>query len=117
MLLKFTMKSVLFAFLVFTVVVACKKDDRLENEIVKINTNIELERFDSLFAAVTMDELPKLKASYPFMFSDKYPDSFWLDKKGDTLQLQLFNEVAKTFVYSEDLEVEIEEPLLHHPKG
>lgn len=115
MLLKFTIKSLLFTFLVFTVVVACKKDDRLESEIVKINTDIKLERFDSLFGAVTMNGLPKLKASYPFMFSNKYPDSFWLDKKADTLQIQLFNEVSKTFVYSQDLEVEIED-LFNHLK-
>lgn len=113
MLLKFCMKSVLWTLLVFAVVVSCGKDDKLEAEIAKLNTDIEVERFDRLFASVTSKSLPNLKASYPFMFSRKYPDAFWLDKKEDTLQVQLFYEVGKTFADFEDLEFEIEDLFNH----
>jgi gliding motility-associated lipoprotein GldB len=49
------------------------------------------------------------------MFSEKYPDAFWLGKIADTLQIQLFKEVDKNFAHFEDLEVEIED-LFNHLK-
>ena len=94
----------ILAFFVFTVLASCNKDDKLEDKIAKINTDIEVERFDKLFAAVTPESLSDLKASYPFMFSESYPDAFWLEKKTDTLQMQLFDEVEKGFSNFEDLE-------------
>ncbi|WP_282123051.1 gliding motility lipoprotein GldB [Algibacter mikhailovii] len=113
MMPKFSWKSVSFIFFVFTCLVSCGKADKLEAEISKVNTDIELERFDSLFAAVTPQGLSDIKAKYPFMFSDKYPDAFWLDKKEDTLQIQLFNEVSKTFDDSVGLERELEDLFNH----
>jgi gliding motility-associated lipoprotein GldB len=109
------MKSKLLFLFVLFMAVSCKKENQIENEIAKINTNIQVERFDELFATVTPDNLPKLKNAYPFMFSEKFKDSFWLAKKADTLQMQLFNEVDKTFSDFNKTELEIES-LLNHLK-
>lgn len=49
------------------------------------------------------------------MFSEKYSDTFWLAKKADTLQIQLFDEVDKTFSTFNDVETEIES-LFNHLK-
>ena len=106
MTFKFYMKSKLLFLLVLIISVSCKKENQIENEIAKINTNIQLERFDELFAKVTPDDLPKLKKAYPFMFSEKFKDSFWIAKKADTLQMQLFNEVNITFANFDDTEIE-----------
>ena len=110
---KFTMKSLLLFLLVFTLVISCKKDDKLELEIAKINADIQVERFDRLFAQATPKTLPSLKKAYPFMFSDKFPDTFWLEKKKDTLQTLLFNEVEKAFSNFEETETEIEDLFNH----
>ncbi|GAA4893451.1 gliding motility lipoprotein GldB [Flaviramulus aquimarinus] len=87
----------------------------MEIDIAKINTDIKVERFDELFAKVTPNSLQELKMTYPFMFSEKLDDSFWLAKKEDTLQVQLFHEVDKTFTDFEGIEFEIES-LFNHLK-
>ncbi|MEP3838677.1 MAG: gliding motility lipoprotein GldB [Algibacter sp.] len=102
------MRSIILFLSVILMVVSCKKENALETEIAKIDTDVKIERFDRLFAQVNSGKLSSLKAAYPFMFSEKYTDSFWLAKKSDTLQVQLFNEVDKAFADFESTELEIE---------
>ena len=96
-------------------VISCKKERQLEQEIANINIDISVERFDKLFAESSINELPNLKKTYPFMFSKKYQDSFWVTRKADTLQQQLFAEVEKTFPNFDDAENEVES-LFNHLK-
>ncbi|MBD0832859.1 gliding motility lipoprotein GldB [Aestuariibaculum sediminum] len=102
------MKQVLVIFVIISMLTSCKNDNKFEDDIAKIKIHTNIERFDTLFAAVTSSTLPKLKNDYPFMFSKKYTDSFWLDKVTDTLQVELFKEVAKTFSDFEEIEKDIE---------
>jgi gliding motility-associated lipoprotein GldB len=113
MLLKFSVKYILFPLLVFLIFFSCKTENKIEDEVANINTDVEVERFDRLFAMATFKSLPKLKANYPFMFSEKYPDTFWLAKQQDSLQIQLLNEVDKNFSNFEELELEIENLFNH----
>ena len=112
---KFSMKYILGIFLTLLLVASCKKDKSLEAEIAKLNTDISIERFDERFAKVTPKTLPDLKNEYPFMFSKTFKDSFWLAKIKDTLQIQLFKEVDKTFSNIKNTEAEIES-LFNHLK-
>ncbi|AJR03325.1 gliding motility lipoprotein GldB [Siansivirga zeaxanthinifaciens] len=91
------MKHVLFLLFIGVIVVSCKKEQKLEAEIAAIDSQVNVERFDALFAKVTPETLPDLKNAYPFMFSEKFPDSFWIAKTTDTLETQIFKEVNKTF--------------------
>ncbi|MBU2949119.1 gliding motility lipoprotein GldB [Tamlana agarivorans] len=100
---------------VLAAMISCKTEDALENEIAQINTDIKVERFDRLFAKVTPEGLENLKSDYPFMFSNRYPDEFWIEKKSDSLQIELFNEVHKSFASFETSEFEIES-LFNHLK-
>ncbi|AUP78768.1 gliding motility lipoprotein GldB [Flavivirga eckloniae] len=109
------MKNLLLCLIISLVTISCKDENKLEVEIAKIGTDIKIERFDLLLAKTTPDELPKLKEVYPFMFSKKYSDSFWISKIKDTLQVHLFNEVEKTFKNFDDTEEEIES-LFNHLK-
>ncbi|MDG2178169.1 MAG: gliding motility lipoprotein GldB [Algibacter sp.] len=102
------MKSKILYLFVFMSAFSCRKESALEYEIAKVNTDVKIERFEKLFAKVTEEDFPNLKKEYPFMFSEKYLDSFWLAKKTDTLQIQLFDEVDKTFSNFDDTENEIE---------
>ncbi|KJD31855.1 gliding motility protein GldB [Tamlana sedimentorum] len=115
MVFKFKAKIKIIALLFLTVLYSCKKENKLETEIGKINLDIEIERFDHFFANVNAEKLPKLKQAYPFMFSEKFKDSFWLAKKNDTLQQQLFKEVDKAFGDFTDTKIEIES-LFNHLK-
>ncbi|OBQ57398.1 gliding motility lipoprotein GldB [Tamlana sp. s12] len=100
---------------VLATVVSCKTENALEHSIAKINTDIQVERFDRLFAETTPENLGQLKQDYPFMFSNKYPDAFWLEKKEDSLQVELFGEVNQTFTSFDPVEFEIES-LFNHLK-
>ncbi|WP_299553270.1 gliding motility lipoprotein GldB [Seonamhaeicola sp.] len=112
---KFYMRNLLLILLLIVVIVSCKKDTKLEKEIAQINIDIEVERFDQLFAKTDANGLPELKKAYPFMFSEKFKDSFWLAKVTDTLQQMLFGEVDKTFRGFNETEAEIES-LFNHIK-
>ena len=57
---------------------SCKNETKIESQIAKINLDAKIERFDLLFAKVNAKNLPNLKQAYPFMFSEKYQDSFIL---------------------------------------
>ncbi|WP_242092825.1 gliding motility lipoprotein GldB [Aestuariivivens sediminicola] len=109
------MKKIGSLFILLVVFLSCNKENRLEQNIDKINTDITVERFDRLFANVEIEALSKLKQDYPFMFAKKYSDSFWIAQKKDSLQRELFLEVEKAFPDFEDVELEIES-LFNHLK-
>ncbi len=92
---------------------ACKDDDKLERQIEAIPVDFKLERFDLEFAKATEHNLPRLKKDYPYLFPAKVPDSIWLAKLTDTLQLELQREVSDAF---DDFEQEAEalEKLFKH---
>ena len=87
------MKPYLVLFILTLVVFSCKNENDVEHEIASIDIPVNIERFDRLFANATPKDLQKLKEEYPFMFSKKYKDSFWIAKMQDTLQKQLSNQV------------------------
>lgn len=64
-----------------------------------MNTPVALEviRFDRAFDQMAPGELPRLKARFPYLFPEEYPDSLWLATQRDTLQQHLRAEVARTF--------------------
>lgn len=107
MTFKFYFNRLLYLFLSATIIISCKKEDKLEKEIAKIGTQVTVERFDKLFSQSSEDNLRTLQLTYPFMFSKKYNDSFWINKMNDTLQKQLFFEVDKAFSSMDDTELEI----------
>lgn len=109
------MKNTLLLLMIFISAISCKKENRIEKDILNINIDIGIERFDKLFAESSINELPKLKQAYPFMFSEKYDDTFWIARNEDSLQQQLYAEVEKVFQNFDDTEVEIES-LFNHLK-
>jgi len=91
------MKRFLLLLILTLISVSCKNVSKTEKEIANINTKIEVERFDKYFANFSVQDLKKLQTAYPFMFSEKYDDAFWIAKSNDTLQKQLAFEVEKIF--------------------
>lgn len=75
----------------------CGEIDKTAEEISKITVEMEVSRFDKEFAQVTPSGIPQLKEKYPYLFPEKYPDSVWVAKIQDSLQLALLEEVQLTF--------------------
>ncbi|CAL67736.1 gliding motility lipoprotein GldB [Christiangramia forsetii] len=87
-----------FWFLIlFVSILSCDNTSETEARIEKIDANFEVIRFDQKFAEVTEDSLPELKAQYPFLFPKQFPDSVWIQKLNDSIQLEIEAEVTKTF--------------------
>ena len=77
--------------------IACNKDSKLENEIAKIEVDFIVERFDKAFLEAEPKDLPKLKETYPFLFSKYTPDSVWVNRLNDTLHNEILSEVNSNF--------------------
>ena len=86
-----------FLGLTVFLMVGCKKDVKIPEEISQIPIALEVDRFDQKFAKVDASELPELIAAYPYLFPEQYDEQFWHDKIQDTIQLELNSEVAQFF--------------------
>lgn len=91
------MKNIGLIILLLLFFSGCNKADKVESAIAKIDTKFEVERFDLAFAKAHPNDLPKLKRSYPFLFSARIADSIWVERMQDTLQQELADEVKKEF--------------------
>jgi len=74
-------------------VFSCQNSSKVEKEISGIVLNLNIERFDQLFATSVPSELPALKQNYPFLFSKRYADSVWVQRMSDPIQ-QLQNKAV-----------------------
>ena len=101
---------VLVALLMF---LSCDNDSQLEKEIAKIDVDFKIERFDLAFGSASLNELPKLKKEFPFLFSSRIPDSIWVEQMKDTLQIELSSEVKKTFASVDDTKDDIHRLFQH----
>jgi gliding motility-associated lipoprotein GldB len=101
------MKRLIIVFLSVASFTGCKKDVNIDKEISKIKIDLTVERFDQIFIESKSSDLPALKKTFPFLFSNKYPDSLWIEKMADTLEIQLANEVNRSFSNLEDTREEI----------
>lgn len=90
-------KSIFKTLLISSIFYGCNTTDKVEAEILKINADVSVSRFDREFASAKVNDLPILKESYPFLFPSQYPDSIWTAKMQDSLQIELFSEVGKAF--------------------
>lgn len=107
------MKKTGFLIFLLLFINACRNDTPLEKEISKIDVEVDVERFDLAFARATPDDLPTLKHAYPFLFSDQVPDSLWVNRLNDSLQIELSHEVKNKFDNFDDVTDDIESLFQH----
>lgn len=102
------MKNLIIYISLLMLVISCKSEDPIEKEIATIPVDVNVERFDLAFKNANPDDLPNLKTAYPFMFSERYPDSVWVERINDTLQQLLASEVEKSFNNFQNVEDDVE---------
>ena len=112
-----TMKKFITAILVLCAVVGCSKDGKIPEEIDGLTVDIDVHRFDRLFADATMADLPRLKSTYPYLFSKQYTDDYWKAKLSDTLQNEIEEQVAQVFPSFDDVQILIEKTLIKMKYG
>ncbi|MBP6126903.1 gliding motility lipoprotein GldB [Flavobacterium sp.] len=103
------MKKLIFLLISFFCFIQCKKNDAIEKVDIKKSVDLNIERFDKLYAAATTKTLPELKNQYPFLFPTQFPDSIWYAKLNDPIFKELNVEVTKQFPdkskFEDDLEM------------
>ncbi|HLV38317.1 gliding motility lipoprotein GldB [Xanthomarina sp.] len=107
------MKNFSVLFFVLISVFSCKKESQVEKKIANIPIDYIIERFDIAFGETTAENLTETKNAYPFLFSEKYTDSFWIAKVNDTLQQQLTEESARVFLDLKEEKKEITQLFQH----
>lgn len=95
------------------IIIACGEDDQKEKEIAQIPVDLRVERFDEKFASADAEDLPSLKREFPYLFPQQYPDSLWIEKMSDTIQVELNEAVAEQFSSFEETEEELESLFRH----
>ncbi|MBD1261859.1 gliding motility lipoprotein GldB [Maribacter polysiphoniae] len=99
-------KSFYLLVLLTFVVMGCKNEDKIEAEVKKIPLVVQVSRFDNEFAKATPSDIPKLRKEYPYFFPA--PDSVWVAKLQDSLQIELRGEVMDEFSDFENEVADIE---------
>ena len=107
--------SFLFLSGLFFAFSACSSSNEIENEIAKIPVTVELDRFDQKFFNASKDDFYQLKQDYPYLFPKQYPDSIWLKRQRDSLQVLLQSEIKKVFPSLTPFEQALK-PLFQHIK-
>ncbi|MFS4456508.1 gliding motility lipoprotein GldB [Maribacter sp. 2304DJ31-5] len=95
-------KPIFIVLLVLPVFFACNETDKVTAAVEKIPLDLKISRFDREFAQASPNNLPQLRKKYPYLFPA--PDSIWIQKMQDSLQIELFQEVGNTFRSFEDEE-------------
>jgi gliding motility-associated lipoprotein GldB len=96
-----------FLFLTLIFIFSCTSERKVKEEVLAIEVDVKIDRFDEKFAKATPENLKQLKEDYPYFFPEHYHDSIWIQKTKDTLQKQLEEEVAKVFSDFSEYEDEI----------
>lgn len=102
------MKKLIFLLISFFCFIQCKKNDAIEKVDIKKSVDLNIERFDKLYAAATPKTLSELKNEYPFLFPTQFPDSIWYAKLNDPIFKELNVEVSKQFPDNSKIEDDLE---------
>jgi len=83
-------KNIFFFGLIIFFVFACKNEN--QNKL-----KVSVDRFDKKFQLSDSLELEELKQNYPYFFPSNYPDEVWINRKKDSIQIEIFNQVQNIF--------------------
>lgn len=76
---------------------SCEETSKVEQEVEKINVDVNISRFDRQLAQATADSIPVLKKRFSYLYPKQVPDSVWIAKLSDTLQIAIIKEIDTTF--------------------
>ena len=104
--IRYILKTVVFVLVLFAL--SCENSSKTNKQITAIEVSLDVERFDKLFASSNPTDLPILKKKYPFLFSNKFTDSIWINRMKDPIQDLLNSAVDSVFTNFKETESEIE---------
>lgn len=78
-------------------VFSCGDENKVIEDVEKIPMDLKVFRFDRELSKTKAESFPEIKRKYPYLFPAQYPDSIWIQKLDDTIQIELLDEVGKAF--------------------
>lgn len=91
------MKKLLSLFSLFVLLASCDKKSKIEKEVENIPVTVKVERFDKLFYETPVINFNQIKQKYPYLFPAETPDSVWVNKMKNPLNIELYSEVQKKY--------------------
>lgn len=95
--LRQNLKLGIFLIVQWCLVLGCKNNTTTYPKVDAIPIPFTMHRFDQEFANLNAKNLQKIKQKYPYLFPKKFPDSVWIKRAKDTLQIEIQNEVDRVF--------------------
>ena len=92
---------------------SCKNETKVEEAVAKIPVKFKVERFDQVFYGAKPEDLPQIKAKYPFFFPEGNQDSVWVNKMNNPLLRELYAEVQQKYGNLGKLETDLEKLFGH----
>ena len=86
-----------FLVLILTFLSSCDKNADKKIDVAKIDSYIELIRFDQKFYTSSPEDLDQLKSEFKYLFPESNPDSVWIAKMKDEDELFLYKSVQEVF--------------------
>ena len=83
-------KNLFFLSSIIFFVFACKNEN--QNKL-----KVSVDRFDKKFQLSDSIELEELKQNYTYFFPPNYTDEVWVNRKKDSIQIEIFNQVETIF--------------------
>ena len=77
--------------------VSCDQKTKVEKAVEEIPVALKVDRFDQAFFEASPNELPNLKAEYPFFFPEGVDDTVWLEKMQNKDWRDLYAAVKKKY--------------------
>jgi gliding motility-associated lipoprotein GldB len=75
---------------------SCTKTNKLDVDVSKIDAKVSIKRFEQVFYGSKPEELPKIKAEFPYLFPHNI-DSVWVNKMQDKDEQELFAEIQRIY--------------------
>ena len=91
------LSKILFFFEFIIIFIGCGTVDEKKSKIESIHVSISIDRFDIKFHRSDAQAIPKLKASYPYLFPAEFDDNVWAKRQKDSLQLLIQEAVENHF--------------------
>lgn len=91
------MKKWSYLSFIMVILIACTTVDKKEQEINKTEIEVTFSLFHQAFFDSGLDDIPKLKKEYPYMFPAIMPDSLVIKRMTDTIQRDLYTEVKEVY--------------------
>ncbi len=107
------MKKYLILFTTVLVITSCDKKSKVEKAVEEIPVEIKVVRFDKAFFESKPEDLPNLKAEYPFFFPEGNDDKVWIEKLQNKDWRALYSEVQKKYGNFSKQTTEIEDLFKH----